>query len=540
MRVTRLALLFILLGCASEPDEKEAFFLDKKNEAQGKVIWQKNGYQLSAMEDFALQKGSSFLVVQSKEKIPDQFGLSTLKRFSLPGKMPYHLIPMPKQEKTLAKLANFAHGHKGVPCGRLQKVDMSGLSLTKKTLYPPRYHTGIKLPEVASLIPFVTEEALRADISTLSALGTRYHALPEGIESSQVVKQMFTENGEGIARFTVASRAHLSSKQESILARMEGSSQPDKIVIVGAHLDSIHLANQKDAPGADDDASGIATLAALLRAFAKEKAEFHYTVELHAYAAEEVGLFGSFDFARAYAAQGKQVLAMVQVDMTTYFPAGQVPKIHLITDDTHINVNYDLKNLIENYLTIPFAFKGLQAGTSDHKSWADQGYPTGFPFENPDNYNPHIHTSKDLLSITPDLSQALAMAQLVTSFVAHYAGLASASSSYEKGINGLYSQDGEGDLPIAIYKDNAADENYKISVTSPLEPSYMHICKFATRQSPSCATIRSTLQKDGRLNGRATFTTTNSLSLASGDLLRVVAYNENHKKIAYRSILLGE
>ena len=68
------------------------------------------------------------------------------------------------------------------------------------------------------------------------------------------------------------------------------------VVIIGAHLDSINKTDHTTpAPGADDDASGIATLVEIVQQIATGHLTFQRTVELHAYAAEEVGLVGSLD-----------------------------------------------------------------------------------------------------------------------------------------------------------------------------------------------------------------------------------------------------
>lgn len=63
---------------------------------------------------------------------------------------------------------------------------------------------------------------------------------------------------------------------------------------------------QSIAPGADDDASGIASLSEIIRVLRDNNFRPKRSVALMAYAAEEVGLRGSQDLANQYKAQGKK------------------------------------------------------------------------------------------------------------------------------------------------------------------------------------------------------------------------------------------
>jgi Zn-dependent M28 family amino/carboxypeptidase len=98
-------------------------------------------------------------------------------------------------------------------------------------------------------------------------------------------------------------------------------------VIVGAHYDrcaypsargpvltlpSTNNIPGQPAPGADDNASGVAVLLAALRVLARVSRErgLRRAVEVHFYAAEEAGWLGSMAVARAYRRAGVAVHAM--------------------------------------------------------------------------------------------------------------------------------------------------------------------------------------------------------------------------------------
>src|SRR5690606_7435874 len=85
--------------------------------------------------------------------------------------------------------------------------------------------------------------------------------------------------------------------QPSVILTIPGSTLPDEIVILGGHQDSTRSGCSSNAncvaPGADDDASGIAVLTEVIRVALANDFAPQRTVQFMAYAAEEVGLVGS-------------------------------------------------------------------------------------------------------------------------------------------------------------------------------------------------------------------------------------------------------
>jgi leucyl aminopeptidase len=65
----------------------------------------------------------------------------------------------------------------------------------------------------------------------------------------------------------------------------------------------------------DDDASGLACVLEIFRVLMESSYRPKRTVQFMAYAAEEAGLLGSKDIARAYHRQGVNVVAMLQMEM---------------------------------------------------------------------------------------------------------------------------------------------------------------------------------------------------------------------------------
>ena len=104
------------------------------------------------------------------------------------------------------------------------------------------------------------------------------------------------------------------------------SSDPkdDSVVIVGAHLDAISydmshtLLDQ--APGADDNASGVAVMVELARICHENNLLFKRDVHFMAYDGEELGLLGSYYDAWQRDSVGERVAVMLNNDMVSYQP----------------------------------------------------------------------------------------------------------------------------------------------------------------------------------------------------------------------------
>src|SRR5690606_30756802 len=139
-----------------------------------------------------------------------------------------------------------------------------------------------------------------------------------------------------------------ATPQDSVVLTIPGSTFPDEIVVLGAHEDSTAGGRGGNsnctAPGADDDASGGARLAEVIRVAIANGYQPIRTVQFMAYAGEEGGLLGSDDIAQDYQNQGRNVVAVFQMDMTGY--KGSASDIYLISDWTDSDLNAFVVSLL--------------------------------------------------------------------------------------------------------------------------------------------------------------------------------------------------
>jgi len=198
-----------------------------------------------------------------------------------------------------------------------------------------------------------------------------------------------------------------------------GTTRANEVVVIGGHLDSITWPRHGDtvAPGADDDASGIATETEVLRALMAKDYRPERTIQFIGYAAEEVGLRGSQALVADYKKRGVNVVGALQLDMTNY--RGSDKDIWLMKDFTSAPQNAFLAKLIDTYVSATYGYDACGYACSDHASWFRAGVPASMPFEaRSREYNKKIHTAEDTLETSANNAQhALKFAKLAAAYV---------------------------------------------------------------------------------------------------------------------------
>lgn len=267
---------------------------------------------------------------------------------------------------------------------------------------------------VKGMTSAVEEKNIKEFIEKLSSYNNRYYQSDTGVEAANTIKDQWQ-------KYTPTEiYPHKNWKQPSVIATIKGSKYPDKIIVLGGHLDSIagfFGGSTARAPGADDNASGIATITEVLRVITTSKYQPLHTIQFMGYAAEEVGLRGSNEIARDYKARGVEVLGVMQLDMTNF--KGSKETIFLTEDYTDAGHTTFLAGLVDTYLKVPYARTTCGYACSDHASWNKAGYPAAFPFEASKNdMNRNIHTAKDTLAVSGDnANHAVNFARLALAYL---------------------------------------------------------------------------------------------------------------------------
>jgi hypothetical protein len=184
---------------------------------------------------------------------------------------------------------------------------------------------------------------------------------------------------------------HERARTSNVAGLLRGSDPAvaGECVVVGAHHDHLGLGGDASLapsrigevhPGADDDASGVAAVLAVARAFAAEGPP-RRTVMFVAFAGEELGLLGSAHLVRSppAACPVEKMQLMVNLDMVGRL---RDRKLYVAGADTARGLREVVRSLADRAPRLPLhvVFSGDGYGPSDHTSFHARGVPVLFLF----------------------------------------------------------------------------------------------------------------------------------------------------------------
>src|SRR5215831_8031276 len=195
--------------------------------------------------------------------------------------------------------------------------------------------TGNFDPALRALIGQIDPNRIQATIEKLITFGTRHTASTQtdpnlgiGAAYTWVFQQMQAIAANSNGNMTVQQQTFLQQPLAGRLANptnitntiltLKGTANPQRFYVVTGHLDSRVtdiLDSTSDAPGADDDGSGVACVLELARVFAQAPDDFPGTIIFAAVSGEEENLFGSSFMAKQMAAAGNDVQGMFSNDI---------------------------------------------------------------------------------------------------------------------------------------------------------------------------------------------------------------------------------
>lgn len=270
------------------------------------------------------------------------------------------------------------------------------LESTPEPLLAPSY--AIDNPtQVNALMPQLQASNLLSTITQLSSFQNRRYNSTHGVAASNWLLTQWQGLNPGNRRDVRVRQIPHTWAQKSVEFEIVGSGNSGETIVLGAHLDSIAGGGIETsrAPGADDDASGVAGLTEIIRVLMAGSYQPKRNIRFIAYAAEEVGLWGSQAIVAQQAGRRDKVVGVMQLDMTAF--QGDATDLWIYTDYTNAAQNAFVASLAAAYLpTLTVGYDRCGYGCSDHASWHNAGYAVSFPFESADaTYNRAIHTAND-------------------------------------------------------------------------------------------------------------------------------------------------
>ncbi|GAC1342151.1 MAG: M20/M25/M40 family metallo-hydrolase [Myxococcales bacterium] len=294
--------------------------------------------------------------------------------------------------------------------------------------------------ELRAVLREIDRKNIEATIRKLVSFGTRHTLSSQtdpkigiGAATNWVYAQLQSYADASDGRMVVEKQAFVQPPSNriptptpivNVKATLRGSATPDRIYLISGHIDSriSEVLNPggigKDAPGADDDASGVAVMMELARVFASRQPKA--TLVFTAVAGEEQGLFGSAYQAKDYKAKNADIQGMFSDDIvgsstaddgtrdphtirlfTEGVPTSETPaqrnarlSVGGEVDGPSRQLGRFVKSVAENDETgmrIRIIYRrDRYLRASDHVSYQTQGYPAARFTEPNENYD-HEH-----------------------------------------------------------------------------------------------------------------------------------------------------
>ena len=174
------------------------------------------------------------------------------------------------------------------------------------------------------------------------------------------------------------------AQSENVIAEIRGRDRPDEIVIFGSHLDAWDLG-----AGTLDNGANIALLIDVARQFMKVGLQPSRTVRFAMWNGEELGMFGSFGYVKAHAAELDRHVVAESTDLgcgriTGFFTGGRPDVVALV--DRLLRPVGGLG---------PFTQLDVPLVGTDNFDFLLEGVPNLVANQKPALYGPSYHASND-------------------------------------------------------------------------------------------------------------------------------------------------
>jgi carboxypeptidase Q len=196
---------------------------------------------------------------------------------------------------------------------------------------------------------------------------------------------------------------------ENIVGEIQGAVHPEKVVLVGAHLDSWDLGT-----GATDDGFGVAAILGAARALVRSGLRPARTLRFVLFTGEEEGLLGSRAYVRQHAGELGNIVAVFALDwgagpVVKLPTAGHAELIPLLKDFNELTSDLHLEPPNDGWLFMTDAYAFTLAGL-----------PGIAPLVRAPGYSEQAHSAEDTLDkVSPvDLRQAMTVLAMASFFLA--------------------------------------------------------------------------------------------------------------------------
>lgn len=252
----------------------------------------------------------------------------------------------------------------------------------------------------------IKADSIQSYVTWMQAMGTRFALADNHLNVAVSIKNRFIAMGYADTRIDTfrISKTYkgivYNQNQYNVIATLEGDTPSDSICLIGGHYDNVTGSGDPftAAPGANDNASGVAAALEVARVFKKNGFIPSTTIKFIAFGSEELGLYGSYSYAVNAFQTAMKIRFMLNNDMIAYQP---------VTDKTSWKVNivdyinshafrWQAETLCRKYTILEPFNDNTHNNASDSYPFYTNGFKALFFFS--ELMDPNYHTINDITS----------------------------------------------------------------------------------------------------------------------------------------------
>ncbi|MEW6412730.1 MAG: M28 family peptidase [Candidatus Zixiibacteriota bacterium] len=245
--------------------------------------------------------------------------------------------------------------------------------------------TTLESGELEDLMALIEQDTLESYVGRLEAFYRRLAGTDSNYAARDWIASKFAEFGYDSITIDPFLGQQLWDRHwvqcYNVIATKVGSKYPDKQIVIGGHFDAV-----PDCPGADDNASGTATVLEIARVL--KNIETDMTIIFIGFDAEESWMWGSYHYVDEAVARGDDIVLMINPDMVAHKTNTDAANLYYGVEQGYAELWDQLAN---TYMGIDAALAGSTA--SDHLPFQEAGFDVIFVQEG--IFSTNYHQSDD-------------------------------------------------------------------------------------------------------------------------------------------------
>ncbi|KAI4458368.1 protease family m28 plasma glutamate carboxypeptidase-related [Holotrichia oblita] len=246
---------------------------------------------------------------------------------------------------------------------------------------------------VAALIKSVTPFSLNSPHTGLQRYNDSITKIPVAcitVEDAHMLRRIYDSGSKLIINIKMEAQHLPSSISRNTIAEIEGSKNPEKVVLISGHLDSWDVG-----VGAMDDGGGAFITWGALALLHALNLKPRRTIRSILWTAEEIGLLGAIAYAEKHKNESENLELLMESDEGTFNPLG----IDFGGSDNAACIMKEILKLLHPINATTLKRSPAIGADTDMKVWDNEGIPRAVLLTENEKYFWYHHTDADTMDV---------------------------------------------------------------------------------------------------------------------------------------------